>query len=108
MRESIKLQMAFLAVFIVIGIFWAKTFVTGINRWVIADAILAYQMERIYDGKEFCVTQDDQEDFNDTLWRLWDWSYNRILDEDKYRTIKPYIGRNNWANFAGEYFGEGK
>ena len=108
MRESIKLQMAFLAVFIVIGIFFAKTFVTGVNRWVIADAILAYQMECIYDGKEFCVTQDDQEDFNDTLWRLWDWSYNRILDEDKYRTIKPYIGRNNWANFAGEYFGEGK
>lgn len=37
------------------------------------------------------VEYRDMESYEKTLFRLWDWGYTRILPEDKFEIIKPYI-----------------
>ena len=37
------------------------------------------------------VHYDDMEGHVKTLFRLWDWSYKRILPKEKFEIIKPYI-----------------
>lgn len=37
------------------------------------------------------VDYDDMEEYDDTLFRLWDWGYKRILPKEKFEIIKPYI-----------------
>ena len=93
MIESKKLQMAIAAVLLVFVLFLAKAVVTGCNHMTLCDAIYEYHMDCIRDGKEYQVEYDDKEDFFATLWRLWDWSDKRILPEEKYRIVKPYLGR---------------
>ena len=34
---------------------------------------------------------DSLEDFDDTLFRFWDWGYKKILPKEYYQLIKPYI-----------------
>lgn len=34
---------------------------------------------------------DSMEDYEMTLYRLWDWGCTRIVPEDVYNEIKPYI-----------------
>lgn len=34
---------------------------------------------------------DEMEDYDRTMFRLWDWGYTRILPPDKFELIKPYI-----------------
>lgn len=105
MVESKKLQMAFLALFVVLFILLAKLVNAGIQHCVILDAILDYKIECIMDDEPYFVDNDDRETLGDTFWRLWDWSDRHILDNDEYRIIKPYIQQGSWADAAGEYFG---
>ena len=65
------------------------------NQIIISDAICRYGCELIQRGEynilNLPVTYDDMEDYDRTLWRLWDWGYKRILPPEKFELIKPYI-----------------
>ena len=104
MVESKKLQIALLAVIVVIALIYAKIVNSGLQHWKVLDAILDYKLECIMEDKPCFVEYDDREKLSDTFWRLWDWSEKRILPEDKYRTIKPYIGQLVSSEFLGQYF----
>ena len=93
MFESKKLQIALLAMIVVIFLIFAKMVNTVLQHWVILDAILDYKLECIMEEKPCFVEYGDRETLDETFWRLWDWSEMRILDKDKYVIIKPYIGR---------------
>ena len=70
-----------------------KGCVTTSHHWRINDAIYLYRMECIQNHVESEVSQADMEDFNETLWRLWDWSDKRILSREDYAKIEKYIGQ---------------
>ncbi len=79
-------------------IFVAKTFNAVRNHFIILDAICAYRGHVIseHDFKScliifFDVEYEDTEDIIKTLFRLWDWSYKRILPAEKFAIIEPYI-----------------
>lgn len=61
------------------------------NRLRILDAINKYHADCIRKVIEPSVDYGDKEDYDKTLWRLWDWGYTRILPKDKFEIIKPYI-----------------
>lgn len=64
------------------------------NHTIIDTAIFLYQMDLINDNVyEFDVSCGDEESYESTLKRWWDWGYERILPPEKYEIIKPYISR---------------
>lgn len=70
-----------------------KNDVTYRNHKMIGDAIYAYNMRMILDGRseEIQVGYDDIESYDETYLRFWDWGPTRILSPEKYEIIKPYI-----------------
>ena len=79
-------------------IFCAIATVKNINTFNCHDAI----SEAIYKYKIACiegcdwdalhlVEYIDMEDYDKTFLRFWDWGYTRILPQDKFKIIKPYI-----------------
>ena len=60
----------------------------------INDAIFAYKMARLgeYDFEGIDIVEfSDAENYDKTLFRIWDWGYTRLLPKDKYELIKDYI-----------------
>ena len=83
---TILVSMLLLAIIVLI-----KNEVTYCQQMRLAKAIKEYQnMCREY-GKISDVDYDDMENYECTLFRLWDWGYTRILPKDKLEIIKPYI-----------------
>ncbi len=76
-------------------IFGIKNEVTFKNDMIICNAIYAYLSHLIeegqYDPENRPVTFEDMEDYDTTLYRIWDWGYTRILPPEKFELIKPYI-----------------
>ena len=104
MVESKKLQMALLAVIVVILLLFAKLVNTGFQHWKILDAILEYKLECIMENEPCYVEYDDRESLGRTFWRLWDWSEKRILGAGAYKAVKPYVKKAGWAGFVAQYF----
>lgn len=75
--------------------FLIKNLFTFRQSTLIDEAIFLYHMEQINNGNygPFEVTWSDEESYDKTLWRLWDWGYTRILPREKYDFLKPYIER---------------
>lgn len=71
-----------------------KNDVTYRHHKMICNAIYAYNMRMILDGRlgEIQVDYDDMESYHETFLRFWDWGPARILSPEKYEIIKPYIG----------------
>lgn len=69
-----------------------KNEITYRNRMIISNAIFSYSMAMI-NAENFvlCVDFSDMEEYETTLWRLWDWGYKNILPKEKYEIIKDYI-----------------
>lgn len=75
-----------------------KNEVTWHNRMIVFNAIFLYCRD-VVDHHDFSESDDppymvyfgDEEDYEKTLYRLWDWGYTRILPPDKFEIIKPYI-----------------
>ena len=65
--------------------------VTLSNRCKINDAIYSYQCECRNKKVEPQVTYSDKEEYYNTLRRIYDFGYTRILPKDKFEIIKPYI-----------------
>lgn len=76
---------------IALKIFDFKNKNTYENVAKINEAIYFYKIDCIKNGVSSIVDYGDQEDYDKTLWRLWDWGYTRILPKDKFEIIKPYI-----------------
>lgn len=69
-----------------------KNEITYRNRMIIANAIFSYSMAMINaENFAYCVDFSDMEEYETTLWRLWDWGYKNILPKEKYEIIKDYI-----------------
>lgn len=76
-----------------------KNCVTYHNHRIISRAIYYYSIATIHeyfeagkiDDVDYIVTYDDMEQYEKTIWRLWDWGYTRILPTEKFEIIKPYI-----------------
>jgi hypothetical protein len=60
------------------------------NQSKILDAIDYYTSDTL-DFQTGIELLDAMEDYDDTLFRLWDWGYKRILPKQYFELIKPYI-----------------
>lgn len=67
-----------------------------ICHMIIIRAIREYQKDRIL-AKDLAHINDvkskDMEDLEQTIYRLTDWGYKRILPKEKYKLVKPFINR---------------
>lgn len=78
-----------LFIFICANVFYLiKNYVTYRNRAIIIYAIYLYAWHN-----NLVVTDihDDMEDYDQTLFRLLDFGYERILPPEQFEKIKPYI-----------------
>lgn len=78
-----------LFVFICVNVFYLlKNYITYRNRAIIIYAIYLYAYKN-----NLVVTYiyDYMESYDQTLFRLWDFGYRRILPPDQFEEIEPYI-----------------
>ena len=68
-----------------------KTIRTYIVHTTIDNAIYFYRIRCIDSDETAFVDFEDTEAFEQTLFRLYDWGYKRILPKEKFEIIKPYI-----------------
>lgn len=61
------------------------------NHDLISTAIFLYTMDNLAQKKESEVKLGDMESVYRTNSRLFDWGYKKILPEDKFKIIEPYI-----------------
>lgn len=94
MVESKKTQAAIAALLIIGVLFIARAITVGVYHIRMADAIYVYQLDCRRTDRDAEVWQEDKESYEDTYRRWWDWSDHRILPEDKYRLVRPYIGED--------------
>lgn len=74
-------------------IFYIKNNNTYRNHMIIADAIHSYIRHCIYINAIPLVDYMDEEPYEKTLFRIWDWGYTRILPPEKFEIIRPFIGK---------------
>lgn len=96
MKDIILVILIILFIICILGLIALKIFdhknkITYENILKINDAIYRYQIRCIGKGISPIVDYSDREDYDQTLWRLWDWGYTRILPKDKFEIIKPYM-----------------
>lgn len=75
---------------------WVKIDNAYKNQKIILDAIYDYLSDEY--KKSQCLRTDlvsfaDMEELTTTLFRLWDWSYERILPPEKFKLVEPYINK---------------
>lgn len=76
--------------------FWVvmviKTLVTGRQHKRILTAIYRHNLLMIHRGRsEYMLSYDCVEEFDSTLFRLWDWGYKRIVPPEVLERINLYI-----------------
>ena len=86
---TIILTIAMIFLFILL----IKNEITCKHQNKIVHAIYLYGIQCIKEGKEPQVDYRDMEDYDKTLFRLWDWGYTNILPKEKFEIIKPYINK---------------
>lgn len=81
---------------IVSALLLIKLPIAFINSVIIIDAICKFKLDRVK-ADDLVHVRDveykDMEAFEDTIFRLTDWGYKRILPKEKYKLIKPFIDR---------------
>lgn len=78
----VKTAIVILAICNVFCVFMlVKNEITCKHRLKICKAIDRYRNPELVD-------YDDMESYDDTLFRLWDWGYTRILPKEKYALIR--------------------
>ena len=68
-----------------------RNHVTFKNQNIISAAIHDYHLYELHYDREWLVDYEDKEAYDQTLWRLWDFGYTRILPKEKYEIVKEYI-----------------
>lgn len=61
------------------------------NHMKILFAICDYRMKCIINNEHPMLSCSDMESYEKTMFRLFDFGYDRILSKDKFEIIKPYI-----------------
>lgn len=89
---SIIIGASFIAL-LFLAVLMMKNDVTLDKRIKIIYAIRDYQVRCLYDGTSEEVDWSDMESYDNTLWRLWDWGYTRILPKEKYKIVEPFIAK---------------
>lgn len=84
----VLVMLIFMALCIVMLI---KNEVTYRQRKKILKAIKEYENMCYKHGEISNVDFEDIENYDSTLFRIWDWGYTRILPKDKFEIIEPYI-----------------
>lgn len=66
------------------------------NREIIRNAISRFELDMLvkenYDTLKK-INYGTMEELNDTVNRIWDWGYTRILPKEQFELIKPYISK---------------
>ena len=75
----------FICIFLVV-----KNIRTYFVRSKVAMAICQYRIDNVFSVSHW-INTDRMEDYNKTLFRLWDWGYKRIVPKEIYNRIKDYI-----------------
>jgi hypothetical protein len=70
--------------------FWVRCDNVLANRTIIFEAIRNYHVT--IGAMPHEVSYSDMERSVTTFCRIWNWSYDHILPQEKYEIIKPYIG----------------
>lgn len=98
--EAFKLIMFIILILGILGLLFAgvmfvKNQVTFMQHVRITNAIYNYHMDLINHRHfgEYEVHYEDEEDYDKTMWRLWDWGCTRILPKEKFEIIKPYLDK---------------
>jgi len=66
------------------------------NRAIIIVAIGDYYLDQMKNNRySYEAIFEAMEPYHKTLFRLWDWSYKRILPRRKFKLIEPYIKSYN-------------
>lgn len=87
-----EIMTALCAIIFVAGIVMIfKACVTYECHNTIDDAIHCYNIKCINNDETPIVDYKDAETFGQTLFRIYDWGYKRILPKEKFEIIKPYI-----------------
>lgn len=83
----------FITLFLTISVILAaKNDRTYRLQMLFIEAVGMYQMEKLSKGEfTYEVEFDDLEEYNKTLFRMWDWGYTRILPPEKLEIILPYV-----------------
>ena len=81
----------YIGVIVVFALFLIKNNITCMHHFTILDAVLEYRIECVENNTKMAVDYNDLENYDKTLFRIWDWGYTRILPKDKFEIIKPYI-----------------
>lgn len=69
------------------------------NQMCILEAIYQYfQNNKPKDVAELVGMYNAIEPYEVTFLRLWDWGYTRIVDEETFELIKPYIKKGKKTN----------
>lgn len=92
--QSILLFVAMGALFLMMAyelVMWFKNDNTYKNHMIIYYAIREYRRHCIDHNSVALVHYEDVEAYDTTLNRLWDWGYTRILPQEKFEIIKPFI-----------------
>lgn len=83
-------------VIVLCGVFMIiKNFNTLRQHEKIDNAIYEYRRNCIRKKVAPAVNYDDEEDYDETLFRIWDWGYKNILPSEKYEIIKEFIKINH-------------
>ena len=76
---------------ILITVMVAKNLITFRHHEMIIEAIYEYKVQCFKNREWPVIDYSDMEDYKKTFLRVWDWSYKRILPEEKMSVIKSYI-----------------
>lgn len=80
------------AILVFVLIFFSiKNLVTFHVHSKIVDAIGRYRMECIRNDKPMEVDYCDLEEYEETMFNIWNWGYKRLLPKEKYEKIKEFI-----------------
>ena len=80
----------FTSAFIFDAFLLIKNEITFFNQKKIIDAIHDYAIDT-HDYERAMIIFRSVEDYDETLWRLWDFGCKNILPKADYELIKPYI-----------------
>lgn len=87
-----------IAVIIILSIFGVKNENTFRKRHIVLKAIRDYAIDCSISLIEHADMYNRMESYESTLFRLWDWGYTRIVDEETFELIKPYIKKGKKTN----------
>ena len=76
------------------GVLRIKNDLTKEIHLMLLHAIHVYNIDQLRNGSNAdLIDYDVLEDYDKTLWRLWDWGFKNIVPSDVLEKIEPFIGR---------------